>query len=98
VGGVEIVSFVKAYLMAAEEYRTDGMLCHPLMSCRPSTYSLLYMKNVLEEKLKVPGVIVDGDIVDLRVFNEEEAFSKVEAFIETMDHYRELRKEAGMTW
>jgi hypothetical protein len=34
----------------------------------------------------------------MRVFNEEEAFSKVEAFVETMDHYRELRKEEGLGW
>jgi hypothetical protein len=58
----------------------------------------MHTRNVLEEKLKVPGVLVDGDIIDMRVFNEEEAFSKVEAFVETMDHYRELRKEEGLGW
>jgi hypothetical protein len=41
---------------------------------------------------------VDGDIVDERVFNEKEALSKVEAFVETMDYYRERRKAAGMAW
>ena len=50
------------------------------------------------EKMKVPGVIIDGDIVDLRVFNEEEALSKVEAFLETMEHYREVRKREGFSW
>jgi benzoyl-CoA reductase/2-hydroxyglutaryl-CoA dehydratase subunit BcrC/BadD/HgdB len=86
------------YLQFAEDYQADGLFAHPLMSCRPATYTLLNTKNVLEEKLKVPGVVVDGDIIDLRVFNEEEAFSKMEAFVETMDHYRELRKEAGLAW
>ena len=95
---VEPGFFMAAYLQYAEDYKADGLFAHPLMSCRPATYTLLHTRNVLEEKLKVPGVVVDGDIVDLRVFNEGEAFSKVEAFIETMDHYRELRKEAGMTW
>ncbi|MFC1856989.1 2-hydroxyacyl-CoA dehydratase [Thermodesulfobacteriota bacterium] len=95
---VEPGFFMAAYLQFAEDYKADGLFCHPLMSCRPATYTLLHTKNVLEDKLKVPGVVVDGDIIDLRVFNEEEGFSKVEAFIETMDHYRELRKDAGMTW
>jgi hypothetical protein len=36
--------------------------------------------------------------VDLRVFNEEEALSKIEAFLETMDHYKEERKKVGMSW
>jgi hypothetical protein len=52
----------------------------------------------LEAKLKVHGVVVPGDIIDLRVLNPDEAMSKVEAFIEAMDHYRDLRKQAGMTW
>jgi hypothetical protein len=58
----------------------------------------LHTKNTLENKLKIPGVVIDGDIIDLRVFNEKEAFSKMEAFVETMDHYREERKKAGIAW
>jgi benzoyl-CoA reductase/2-hydroxyglutaryl-CoA dehydratase subunit BcrC/BadD/HgdB len=96
--GLEVGSFVKAFVKAAEEYKTDGIFCHPLRSCRPATYTLLVGKDALENLVKVPGVVVDGDIVDLRVFNEEEAFSKVEAFVETMDHYRELRKKEGLSW
>jgi hypothetical protein len=36
--------------------------------------------------------------VDLRVFNGEEAHAKMEAFIETMDYYREVRKKEGFAW
>ncbi|MFC1857190.1 2-hydroxyacyl-CoA dehydratase subunit D [Thermodesulfobacteriota bacterium] len=84
-----------AYLKAAPDYQADGLLCHPLRSCRPATYNLLTTKNVMEDLVKVPGVLIDGDIVDLRVFNEKEALSKMEAFIDTMDHYREERNKAG---
>jgi benzoyl-CoA reductase/2-hydroxyglutaryl-CoA dehydratase subunit BcrC/BadD/HgdB len=90
--------FSAAYLKWAREYRIDGLFAHPLMSCRPATYTLMHTRNVLEEKLRVPGVIVPGDIIDLRVFNPKEALSRVEAFLETMDHYRDLRKQAGMEW
>jgi benzoyl-CoA reductase/2-hydroxyglutaryl-CoA dehydratase subunit BcrC/BadD/HgdB len=86
------------YLQWAQDYRTDGFFAHPLMSCRPASYTLMHTRNRLEEKLKVPCVVVPGDIVDLRVFNPDEAMSKVEVFIETMDHYRDLRKQAGMAW
>ena len=96
--GIDAASYVGAYLKAAKEYRADGLLCHPLMSCRPATYTLLTLKNVLDETIKVPSVVVEGDIVDLRVFNEKESLSKVETFVETMDHYREERKKAGMSW
>jgi benzoyl-CoA reductase subunit B len=86
------------FLRWAREYRADGFLAHPLMSCRPTTYTLLHTRNALEQRLKVPGVVIPGDIVDLRVFNPDEAMSKIEAFVETMDHYRDLRKQAGMEW
>ena len=91
-------SIVGKFLGGADDYRADGYLCHPLLSCRPATYSLFVIKNILEDKVKVPGVVIEGDIVDLRVFNEQEALSKIEAFIETMDHYREERKKAGLAW
>jgi len=90
--------FMASYLRWAKEYKVDGFFGHPLMTCRAATYTLLYIKDLLVEKLKVPGVIVEGDIVDLRVFNEEEAFSKMEAFLEIMDHYRGIRKKEGLNW
>jgi hypothetical protein len=43
-------------------------------------------------------VVIDGDIVDLRVFNQAEALSRMEAFTETMEHYRTERKKAGIPW
>ena len=91
-------TLVAPFVQAAHDYRADGLFCHPLMSCRAATYTLLNLKDLLENRLKVPGVVVNGDIVDLRLFNEEEALSKTEAFVETMDHFREERKKAGMAW
>jgi benzoyl-CoA reductase/2-hydroxyglutaryl-CoA dehydratase subunit BcrC/BadD/HgdB len=90
--------FNAAYLRWAQDYRVDGLFAHPLMSCRPATYTLMHARNRLEEKLKVPGVVVPGDIIDLRVFNPDESMSTIEAFVETMDHYRDLRNRAGMAW
>jgi len=90
--------FMAPYLQYVQDYRIDGMFGHPLISCRPATYTLMHLRNTLMEKFKIPSVIVEGDIVDLRVFNEEEAFAKMEAFVETMDHYREIRKKEGFAW
>jgi benzoyl-CoA reductase subunit B len=91
-------SIIGTFLGGARDYRADGYLCHPLMSCRPATYSLFAIKHTLEEQVRVPGVVIDGDIVDLRVFNEQDALAKMEAFTETMDHYREERRKAGLDW
>ena len=86
------------YLQWAEDYRADGIMIHSLLSCRPGTFTLLHARNTLEEKLNVPGVVLEGDIVDLRVFNKDDALANIEIFVQTMDHYREIRKNAGMAW
>jgi benzoyl-CoA reductase/2-hydroxyglutaryl-CoA dehydratase subunit BcrC/BadD/HgdB len=90
--------FTASYVKWAKEYRADGFMGHPLMSCRPATYTLLHLRNLLMEKCRVPSVIIEGDIVDFRVFNEDEAWMKVDAFMETMDHFREVRKKEGFDW
>jgi hypothetical protein len=43
-------------------------------------------------------VIIEGDFIDKRVFNMEEAYSKVDAFIEIMECFRERRKKEGFQW
>jgi len=96
--GVDPTIFTAPYLQYVREYRIDGLFGHPLLSCRPATYTLMHLRNLLLEKFKIPSVIVEGDIVDMRIFNEDEANAKMEAFIETMDHYRELRKKEGFEW
>lgn len=54
--------------------------------------------NVIRDQLGVPSLIVEGDIVDLTVFDESRALSQTMAFEETMEHYREVRKKRGLDW
>jgi len=90
--------YVAPFVEFAPDYRADGFMGHTLISCRSATYNLLHTRNVLLELLKIPSVIIEGDIIDKRVFNEEEALNKIAAFVETMDHYREVRKKEGFDW
>jgi benzoyl-CoA reductase subunit B len=91
-------AFAYPYLKYAREWQCDGALLHPLISCRSASTHLPYVSNMLLEQLKVPSLSIEGDIVDLRLFNPEEALARAEPFQETMDHYRKMRKEAGAAW
>jgi len=86
------------YLKYAREWRCDGAMLHPLISCRSASTHLPHVSNMLMEKLKVPSLSIEGDIVDLRLFNPEEALAKAEPFEETMEHYRRVRKQEGFDW
>jgi len=90
--------FAHPYLEMVKEYRCDGILLHPLLTCRTATNHLTVVQNQLMEQLKVPSLVVEGDIVDLNLFNPAEALRKAETFEETMQHYRTVRKEAGFDW
>ena len=84
------------YLNWAREYKLDGILLHPLLTCRTATFWLTHAANVAMERIRVPSLFVEGDIVDLTVFNEAQALSQAEAFEETMEHYREVRRKEGL--
>lgn len=86
------------YLKYVSEWKCDGALLHPLISCRSASTHLPYVGNMLLELLKVPSLTIEGDIVDLRLFDMEDALAKAEPFEETMEHYRRVRKQEGFDW
>ncbi len=80
----------------AKEYKLDGFFLHPLLTCRAASAHLWYVQDRLMQKLKVPSLLIEGDIVDIRLFDLADALKKTEAFEEIMDHYKEVRKAEGM--
>ena len=91
-------AFAYPYLKYVKEWKCDGALLHPLISCRSASTHLPYVSNMLMERLKVPSLTIEGDIVDLRLFDPEDAMAKAEPFEETMEHYRRVRKQEGFDW
>ena len=91
-------SFAYPYLKYVKEWKCDGALLHPLISCRSASTHLPYVSNMLMERLKVPSLTIEGDIVDLRLFDPEDAISKAEPFEEVMEHYKNVRKREGFDW
>jgi benzoyl-CoA reductase/2-hydroxyglutaryl-CoA dehydratase subunit BcrC/BadD/HgdB len=89
---------VYIYLKYVSEWKCDGAFLHPLVSCRSASTHLPHLANILMERLKVPSLIVEGDIVDLRLFNPQDALQRTEPFEEAMEHYRRVRRELGFDW
>jgi len=90
--------FAYPYLELVREYQCDGIVLHPLLTCRTATNHLMVVQDQLMKKLKVPSLIIEGDIVDLNLFDPDDALRKAEIFEETMTHYRKVRKEEGFGW
>jgi len=90
-----------AFMLSSEGFcdaRFSGFITHPLVTCRTATFWLNHAMNVLKDKLDIPGMSAQGDIVDLTVFDASAALSQVPAFEESMEHFRKVRKEKGLAW
>jgi benzoyl-CoA reductase subunit B len=88
---VPVAQLAMPYYEYARDWQCDGALFHSLFSCRSLSVHLPYVAEMLLEKLKVPSMMVEGDIVDLRLFDLENSLAKAEPFEEMMNHYREIR-------
>ena len=82
----------------ARDYKLDGFFLHPLLTCRTASTHLWYVQDRLMQKLNVPSILIEGDIVDIRLFDLADALKKAEAFEEIMEHYKKVRREEGMEW
>ena len=93
-----VLAMACPYLKYAREWQCDGALLHSVMTCRSASFNLPYLSNMLTEKLKVPSSLIEGDIVDFRLFDPQDALARAEPFEETMEHYRRVRKQEGFDW
>jgi len=96
--GYPFMGAAQSYYNWAREYKVDGILTHPLVTCRTATFWLNHSMNVLRDKLDIPGMSIQGDIVDLTVFDAATALNQAPAFEESMEHFRKVRKEKGLAW
>jgi benzoyl-CoA reductase/2-hydroxyglutaryl-CoA dehydratase subunit BcrC/BadD/HgdB len=86
------------YLEFARDYECDGALFHSLLTCRAASTHLILAQNQLMEKMKIPSQLIEGDIVDLKLFDSADALRKAEIFEETMSHYQRVRRKEGLKW
>ncbi|MGD0276558.1 MAG: 2-hydroxyacyl-CoA dehydratase family protein, partial [Syntrophales bacterium] len=79
----------KAMKKAVESIGIDGVVFASNRSCKP--YSLLQMDLMkrVTEQLCIPAVMIDVDHADLRKYNEETAFTRIEALLEAIDARRQ---------
>ena len=80
------------------KFQCDGAFLHPLLTCRAFTAPLYLFQKQIMEAYKVPSLILEGDIVDLTLFDPVAGLLKAEAFEETMDYYKDVRKKEGLEW
>ncbi|MCX5861803.1 MAG: 2-hydroxyacyl-CoA dehydratase family protein [Deltaproteobacteria bacterium] len=79
-------SYKEAYMDAwIKNFSIDGIIYHDARTCPNNSNSRYGMPRRMSERLKVPVLVINGDLNDLRCYSEEQTRTNIEAFIEQLD-------------
>jgi benzoyl-CoA reductase/2-hydroxyglutaryl-CoA dehydratase subunit BcrC/BadD/HgdB len=65
-----------------KEYSLDGFIMFSVRSCKRYSLGQLVSKELVMERTGVPGVVIEGDMVDSRLFNDAQIQTKLDALLE----------------
>jgi benzoyl-CoA reductase subunit B len=84
--------FHDRYLIEAiDEFGADGVVYHPIKSCRTVSTSLADSRRVVLEERDVLCLYIESDMMDKRVVSEAQLKNRIDAFFEGLES-RRIRK------
>jgi bcr-type benzoyl-CoA reductase subunit B len=66
------------------DYQIDGLVVHSDRSCKPYSVGQYDLRRLLMQRLGVKSVVIEADMTDSRVYSEEQARTRLEAFFEEL--------------
>jgi benzoyl-CoA reductase/2-hydroxyglutaryl-CoA dehydratase subunit BcrC/BadD/HgdB len=76
-----------------EDYKCNGVVFHSAFSCRSWHAGILLQAETLKKVYPdIPVLIMEGDIVDISSYNEADTHNRIDAFIETLEAYKQRQK------
>jgi len=84
-----------ALLEAVEEYDVDGVVYHPVKSCRTVSTGLAASRKRLLERSDVLALYIESDMMDPRVVSVAQLKNRIDAFFEGLDSRKARLAGAG---
>ena len=69
----------------AREYTTHGAILHSDRSCKPYSIGQIDQRERLSAELDMPALLLEADHNDPRSFSEEQATTRLDAFVEMLE-------------
>jgi benzoyl-CoA reductase/2-hydroxyglutaryl-CoA dehydratase subunit BcrC/BadD/HgdB len=66
------------------EFKCDGGVYAYAQCCKPFSITMRPIMDTVTKDLGIPNIVINGDLVDHRYYNEEESFMRLEAFAEEL--------------
>ncbi len=67
-----------------KDYDLDGFVMFSVRSCKRYSLGQLVSKELVTERTGVPGVVIEGDMVDSRMYNAAQIETRVDALLEML--------------
>jgi benzoyl-CoA reductase subunit B len=71
-----------ALVQMIDDYAVDGVVYHPIKSCRTVSTGLADTRRALMAQRDVPSLFVESDMMDKRVVSEAQMKNRIDAFFE----------------
>ena len=71
-----------------DEFGVDGVVYHPIKSCRTTSTGLADNRRALMERRDVPSLFIESDMMDRRVVSEAQLKNRIDAFFEGLQSRR----------
>ncbi len=68
-----------------DKYDADGVVMHSNRSCKPYSLGQYDIQRIVQEKRKVPTLMIEADMVDERSFSESQIETRIDAFMEVLN-------------
>jgi len=68
-----------------KNYDLDGFIMFSVRSCKRYSLGQLVSKELVTQETGVPGVVIEGDMVDNRLFNEAQIQTRIDALLEMLE-------------
>ncbi len=72
-----------------DEFGVDGIVYHPIKSCRTVSTGLADSRRYLSERRDIPSLFLESDMMDRRVVSEAQMKNRVDAFFEGLASRRQ---------
>lgn len=82
-------SYKEAYMEQwIKSFSIDGIIFHDARTCPNNSNSRYGMPQRISDRIKLPVLVINGDLNDLRCYSEEQTRTNIEAFVEQLNERR----------
>jgi bcr-type benzoyl-CoA reductase subunit B len=83
---ISIDLMVERILDLLQHFGVDGLIIHSNRSCKPYSLGQYDIQRLIYRKTGIPGLVIEADMTDARVYSDAQVKNRIEAFMETLQN------------